>query len=176
MVVNATCHNCLLWSIRSTAAPMIFAVGPALDLSSDDKDARIRRHSAYGQLALFRIPCLWNPSLTFQNRLLHSRLCPRHRLGEHPARRRRSQHQVLPRRDLDSGQRPRCHPGRHPSRPQQPRCGCPRSAVRHCRARVRAFGHPHCRRPGPEVGMDACGHGNGVFPFCYRRVCAWYFG
>ncbi|KAL1839918.1 hypothetical protein VTJ49DRAFT_1006 [Mycothermus thermophilus] len=49
MIVNATCHGCQSRLVRIDAAsPMIFAVGPALDLSSDDLDARIRRHTAYG--------------------------------------------------------------------------------------------------------------------------------
>lgn len=54
MVINATCHGCRALgpgrpSIRaSTETPMMFAVGPSLDLSSDDPDARIRRHVAYG--------------------------------------------------------------------------------------------------------------------------------
>ncbi len=31
---------------------MIFAVGPGIDLNSDDLDARIRRHTAYGPPSL----------------------------------------------------------------------------------------------------------------------------
>jgi hypothetical protein len=49
MIVNGTCHSCqsLVKQIDS-ASPMMFAVGPSLDLSSNDLDARIRRHVAYG--------------------------------------------------------------------------------------------------------------------------------
>ncbi|AEO67178.1 uncharacterized protein THITE_2075941 [Thermothielavioides terrestris NRRL 8126] len=58
MIVNATCKRCRalgsgLPSIQtSAAAPIMFAVGPSLDLNSDDLDARIRRHAAYGQTTL----------------------------------------------------------------------------------------------------------------------------
>ncbi|KAL2267798.1 hypothetical protein VTJ83DRAFT_5075 [Remersonia thermophila] len=49
MIVNATCHGCRARLPRVDAeSPMIFAVGPALDLGSDDLDARLRRHTAYG--------------------------------------------------------------------------------------------------------------------------------
>ncbi|KAK4121653.1 iron reductase domain protein [Parathielavia appendiculata] len=53
MVVNGTCHRCrpLIKQIDS-ASPMMFAVGPSLDLSSDEPDARIRRHIAYGQFTM----------------------------------------------------------------------------------------------------------------------------
>ncbi|KAK3306487.1 uncharacterized protein B0T15DRAFT_509860 [Chaetomium strumarium] len=58
MTVNATCNGCralgpALPSIKtSSAAPMMFAIGPSLVLNSDDLDARIRRHSAYGQFTM----------------------------------------------------------------------------------------------------------------------------
>ena len=49
MTVNGTCHHCRVSSIPvNSTSPMIFAIGPSLDLSSDDLDARIRRHTAYG--------------------------------------------------------------------------------------------------------------------------------
>ncbi|GAB1318650.1 DOMON domain-containing protein [Madurella fahalii] len=58
MVANGTCHNCRALgpdkpSIEITAtSPMMFAVGPNLALSSDDPDARIRRHMGYGQFTM----------------------------------------------------------------------------------------------------------------------------
>ena len=49
MVVNGTCHSCQSFLKQpDSASAMMFAVGPSLDLSSDDLDARIRRHAAYG--------------------------------------------------------------------------------------------------------------------------------
>jgi hypothetical protein len=59
MVVNATCRGCQSFiKAISSVAPMMFAVGPGLDLSSDDLDARIRRHTAHGSSPLSRLPCL----------------------------------------------------------------------------------------------------------------------
>ncbi|KAK4235041.1 hypothetical protein C8A03DRAFT_37123 [Achaetomium macrosporum] len=58
MTVNATCNGCRalaqdLPSIKTSAAtPMMFAIGPSLVLNSDDLDARIRRHSAYGRFTM----------------------------------------------------------------------------------------------------------------------------
>ncbi|KAL2152981.1 hypothetical protein VTH82DRAFT_4136 [Thermothelomyces myriococcoides] len=58
MVVNATCRRCLPYAKASSTsevgqmASMIFAVGPELSLNSDDLDARIRRHVAYGNFEI----------------------------------------------------------------------------------------------------------------------------
>ncbi|KAK4130677.1 iron reductase domain protein [Trichocladium antarcticum] len=57
MIANGTCHDCLALAAlpRTTAAPMIFAVGPAVQthpLSSDDRDARLRRHIGHGQFTI----------------------------------------------------------------------------------------------------------------------------
>jgi hypothetical protein len=48
MFVNGTCHGCRTWLMTDSDIQMLFAVGPPLELSSDDMDARIRRHTAYG--------------------------------------------------------------------------------------------------------------------------------
>ncbi|KAK4249227.1 hypothetical protein C7999DRAFT_12877 [Corynascus novoguineensis] len=54
MVINATCRRCLPYTKAYSApgaertASMMFAVGPDLALHSDELDARIRRHVAYG--------------------------------------------------------------------------------------------------------------------------------
>ncbi|KAL2146952.1 hypothetical protein VTI28DRAFT_1679 [Corynascus sepedonium] len=54
MVINATCRRCLPYTKAYSApaaertASMMFAVGPDLALHSDQLDARIRRHVAYG--------------------------------------------------------------------------------------------------------------------------------
>jgi hypothetical protein len=52
MIVNATCHGCQSFTKADSAAPMMFAVGPGLELNSDDLDARIRRHSIYGRFTI----------------------------------------------------------------------------------------------------------------------------
>ncbi|KAL2159485.1 hypothetical protein VTH06DRAFT_2490 [Thermothelomyces fergusii] len=58
MVVNATCRRCLPYATANSApgvermASMMFAVGPELALSSNDLDARIRRHVAYGKFEI----------------------------------------------------------------------------------------------------------------------------
>ncbi|KAK4146597.1 uncharacterized protein C8A04DRAFT_25513 [Dichotomopilus funicola] len=49
MIVNATCHGCQAFTKVGSAAPMMFAVGPDLDLKSDDLAAEIRRHVAYAK-------------------------------------------------------------------------------------------------------------------------------
>jgi hypothetical protein len=49
MIVNGTCHDCRVSSMPiNSSSPLIFAIGPGIDLSSDDPDARIRRHAGYG--------------------------------------------------------------------------------------------------------------------------------
>jgi hypothetical protein len=57
MIVNGTCRGCRTSIRADSTSPMLFAVGPSFDLSSDDLDARIRRHTAYGPL-----PCPHNPN------------------------------------------------------------------------------------------------------------------
>ncbi|KAL2166971.1 hypothetical protein VTG60DRAFT_1894 [Thermothelomyces hinnuleus] len=58
MVVNATCRRCLPYATANSAsgvertASMMFAVGPELALNTDDLDARIRRHVAYGNFEI----------------------------------------------------------------------------------------------------------------------------
>ncbi|KAK4097819.1 iron reductase domain protein [Parathielavia hyrcaniae] len=53
MVVNGTCRGCQALIKRTdSASPMMFAVGPSLELSTDDLEARIRRHVAYGQFTV----------------------------------------------------------------------------------------------------------------------------
>ncbi|KXX73042.1 hypothetical protein MMYC01_210086, partial [Madurella mycetomatis] len=58
MVANGTCHSCRALgpdkpSIEVAAtSPMMFAVGPNVGLSSDDRDARIRRHMGYGRFTM----------------------------------------------------------------------------------------------------------------------------
>jgi hypothetical protein len=54
MVVNGTCHGCRSSVRVDSASPMMFAIGPSFDLYSDDLDARIRRHIAYGPFSLPR--------------------------------------------------------------------------------------------------------------------------
>ncbi|KAK4115963.1 iron reductase domain protein [Canariomyces notabilis] len=55
LIANGTCHSCRVLgagrpSVEATgASPMMFAVGPSIVLNSDDLDARIRRHVAYGR-------------------------------------------------------------------------------------------------------------------------------
>jgi hypothetical protein len=57
MTVNGTCHNCRSWSGGSLATSsreqqFIFALGPGLDLSTNDLSASLRRHVGYGFFAL----------------------------------------------------------------------------------------------------------------------------
>ncbi|KAK3897603.1 hypothetical protein C8A05DRAFT_38837 [Staphylotrichum tortipilum] len=53
MIVNATCLGCRRHPVPVTAAsPMLFAIGPSLELSSDDPDARIRRHTGYAHFTI----------------------------------------------------------------------------------------------------------------------------
>ncbi|KAL2129681.1 hypothetical protein VTI74DRAFT_7447 [Chaetomium olivicolor] len=57
MIINATCQNCrglpgLPAIVPSATSPMMFAVGPGLGLSSDDPDARIRRHVVYSAFTI----------------------------------------------------------------------------------------------------------------------------
>ena len=68
MTVNGTCHHCRSSSVPVTStSPMIFAIGPGIDLSSDDLDARIRRHTAYGPPSPLSLPQIFptsSPQLT----------------------------------------------------------------------------------------------------------------
>lgn len=56
MVANGTCHGCRALGpdkppVEAIAtSPLMFAVGPNVGLSSDDRDARIRRHMGYGRV------------------------------------------------------------------------------------------------------------------------------
>ncbi|KAK4158031.1 hypothetical protein C8A00DRAFT_11127 [Chaetomidium leptoderma] len=52
MTINGTCVGCQTAIKVDSTSPMMFAVGPDLDLSSDDLDARIRRHVAYGKFTM----------------------------------------------------------------------------------------------------------------------------
>lgn len=54
MIVNATCRGCQAFTKVGSAAPMMFAVGPGLDLRSDDLTSQIRRHVAYGMFTLLQ--------------------------------------------------------------------------------------------------------------------------
>lgn len=51
-VVNLHCQNCRNWGsgevdVTSSSAPFIYALGPSGTLQSDDKNARISKHSSY---------------------------------------------------------------------------------------------------------------------------------
>jgi len=57
MIVNGTCFNCRTWArgsvdTNSTAQSMLWALGPNMDLSSDDPNAGIRRHIGAGRATM----------------------------------------------------------------------------------------------------------------------------
>ena len=61
LVVNAQCQNCREWNegknkldLTSTSAKMIWAVGPADTLQTDDKSARISQHG-YNSMGVFSL-------------------------------------------------------------------------------------------------------------------------
>jgi hypothetical protein len=62
MLVNGTCRACRRHpSITVNASsPMMFAIGPSIDLATDDLDARIRRHFAYGPPPLPKVILMFN--------------------------------------------------------------------------------------------------------------------
>jgi len=62
MLVNGTCRACRRHpSITvNSSSPMMFAIGPSIDLATDDLDARIRRHFAYGPPPLPKVILMFN--------------------------------------------------------------------------------------------------------------------
>ncbi|KAK0717976.1 hypothetical protein B0T26DRAFT_309766 [Lasiosphaeria miniovina] len=57
ILVNGTCHNCRSWqtgalNLGDRNQSMIFALGPSLDLTSDDPAAPLRRHMGYGSFSV----------------------------------------------------------------------------------------------------------------------------
>ncbi|KAK3361116.1 hypothetical protein B0T24DRAFT_114491 [Lasiosphaeria ovina] len=57
ILVNGTCHNCRSWQtsaldLGDRNQSMIFALGPSLELTSDDPSAPLRRHMGYGSFSV----------------------------------------------------------------------------------------------------------------------------
>ena len=56
-IVNAMCTGCRSWggnslNLKSTSQPMIWAIGPAWSLASDDLNAPIRQHQVFDHFTL----------------------------------------------------------------------------------------------------------------------------
>lgn len=79
-IVNAQCSNCRSWNggslnITSHAQNFIYAVGPDVNLQSDDKAAGMQRHSNYGQFTMDLVQATGNGGLP-NNTLSNSGAAP----------------------------------------------------------------------------------------------------